>query len=371
MLASLRDRMRPTGRRRRTTSIVLVAALGLLLSACSNAPQSALDPKGPFAERPDNLYRVVFWIAVGVFVLVQGLVIYVAVRFRERPDDDAMPVQVHGNTALEVAWTAIPALILAAIAVPTISMIFDMRDTSTEAYEIEVIGHRWWFEYRYEGGVVSANELVIPVGEPVRLAMRSEESGSVDNAVIHSFWIPALAGKRDVVPGRVSYLNLQADEPGRYLGQCAEYCGLSHANMRARAVALSRPDFDAWLEAQSRPAADPDDALAQEGRELFLANSCVGCHAINGTSAQGITGPNLTHLMDRKEFAGAVLDLYRRDADGNFTDEPNTELLRQWVRCAPDLKAMRPAFGVGMPCFTDSLSEADAEAIVAYLITLK
>ncbi len=373
MLASLRDRMRPAPKRRRTTSIVLLAAFGLLLSACSDAPQSALDPKGPFAQKPDDLYRIVVWIAGAVFVFVQGLIIYVAIRFREKPGDDTMPVQVHGNTFLEVAWTALPALILAAIAVPTISMIFEMRETESEAYEIEVIGHRWWFEYRYEGGSFStANELVIPVGEQVRLAMRSEESGAVDNAVIHSFWIPALAGKRDVVPGRVSYLNMQADEPGRFLGQCAEYCGLSHANMRARAIALPRAEFDAWLDAQMAAAAEPTDQLAIQGRELFLNNSCAACHGITGTTAQGITGPNLTHLMSRQEFAGAIHDLYLRDADGNFTDTPNVDLLRDWVQCAPDLKAMRPDFrATGMPCFDDSLSADEVEAIVAYLITLK
>ncbi len=374
MLASLRDRMRPT-RRGRTSSLVLLAALGLLLSACGNAPQSALDPQGPFAEKPDDLYKIVVAIAAVVFVVVQGLIIYVVVKFREKPEDadGPLPVQVHGNTFLEVAWTALPALVLAAIAVPTISMIFDLRETESEAYEIEVIGHRWWFEYRYEDGTfATANELVIPVGEQVRLKMTAEEAGSVSNAVIHSFWIPALAGKRDLVPGRTAYLNLQADEPGRYLGQCAEYCGLSHANMRARAIALPRAEFDAWLEAQKQDAAEPTDALALQGKELFMNNSCVGCHAISGTAAQGNVGPNLTHLMSRKEYAGAVLDLYLRDADGNFTDTPNTELLTQWVRCAPDLKAMRPDFkSTGMPCFTDSLSQAEAEAIVAYLITLK
>ncbi len=376
MLASTRDRMRPSsaGSRRRVLQIALTAAFGLFLSACTvESPQSALDPAGPFAQKPHDLYSIVFWVAVVVFVLVQGLIIYVAVKFREKPDDDgSLPVQVHGNTKLEVFWTALPALILAGIAVPTIQMIFELRDENPPAYEIEVIGHRWWWEYRYEGGdIVTANELVIPAGEQVRLIMTSEESGSVSNAVIHSYWIPQLAGKRDVVPGRISKLNLQADEPGRYLGQCAEYCGLSHANMRNRAVALSRADFDAWLAEQRGDAGDPSDPLAAHGKDLFLANSCVGCHTIGGTVAAGITGPNLTHLMSRLEFAGAIHDLYLRDAAGEFTDQPNVELLEQWVRCAPDLKAMRPENGVGMPCFSDSLSAEDAAAITAYLITLK
>lgn len=374
MLASFRERMRPKpGSHRRTVQVLTTAVFALVLSACTTGPQSALDPKGPFAQKPHDLYMVVFWVAVVVFVLVQGLVIYVAVRFRERADDDgSVPVQTHGNTKLEIFWTALPALILAAIAVPTIQLIFEMRDEAPAAYEIEVIGHRWWWEYRYDGGtIVTANELVIPAGEPVRLIMTAEEGGSVSNAVIHSYWIPALGGKRDVVPGRISKLNIQADEPGRFLGQCAEYCGLSHANMRNRAVALPRAEFDQWLADQRMDAATPTDALAVRGQELFLGNSCVGCHTIGGTESSGIVGPNLTHLMSRLEFAGSIHDLYLRDADGNFTDQPNVDLLEQWVRCAPELKAMRPESGVGMPCFTDSISADDAAAIVAYLITLK
>jgi cytochrome c oxidase subunit 2 len=362
------------GSRHRVLFIALLAMLGLVLSACAiEAPQSALDPSGPFAQKPHDLYVKVFWVAVAVFVLVQGLILYVVVKFREKPDDDgSLPVQVHGNTKLEVFWTALPALILAAIAVPTIQMIFELRDNDVPAYEIEVIGHRWWWEYRYEGGTIAtANELVIPVGEQVRLIMRSEESGGFENAVIHSYWIPALAGKRDVVPGRVSTINLQADEAGRFLGQCAEYCGLSHANMRNRAVAMPRAEFDAWLAAQREDAGDPTDSQAVLGKAEFLSRACASCHAIGGTEAVGITGPNLTHLMSRQEFAGAIHDLYLRDAEGNFTDEPNTDLLAKWVRCAPDYKAMRADTGVGMPCFTDSMTEQQASAIVAYLLTLK
>lgn len=374
MLASTRERMRPTpGSRRRALQIAVTAVFGLVLSACSDAPQSALSPKGPFAQKPHDLYMIVIAIAAVVFVFVQGLIIYVAVRFREKPDDDGtLPVQTHGNTKLEVLWTALPALVLAAVAVPTISMIFEMRDEAAPAYEIEVIGHRWWWEYRYEGGaIVTANELVIPAGEQVRLIMTSEEGGAVDNAVIHSYWIPALAGKRDVVPGRISKLNILADEPGRYLGQCAEYCGLSHANMRQRAVALPKAEFEQWLIDQRADGIMPTDAQAVRGQELFLSNSCVGCHSIGGTEAAGQVGPNLTHLMSRLEFAGAIHDLYLRDADGNFTDQPNVDLLQQWVRCAPELKAMRPENGVGMPCLSDSITPEDAAAIVAYLVTLK
>jgi cytochrome c oxidase subunit 2 len=192
--------------------------------------------------------------------------------------------------------------------------------------------------------------------------------------VLHSYWVPKLGGKQDVIPGRMVTLNIQADEPGRYLGQCAEYCGLSHANMRNRAVALDMADFEAWVAAQQQPAAEPSDELAVQGQELFTAN-CAACHTINTSavsSAEDFSNaiaPNLTHLMSRKEFAGAIFDLYQRDADGNFTDEPNVDLLKEWLRDPPAMKAMRPADGIGMPNL--NLSEDQIDALVAYLTTLR
>ena len=368
--------MRKARTRRRLSSTALVVALGLLLTACGGAPQSALDPAGPFAKKPDDLFTIVFWIAVVVFVVVQGLIIFASVKFRAKKDDDALPVQVHGNTKLEIFWTLVPALILAGLAVPTVQMIFELDAEPEGAMTVEVIGHRWWWEYRYpDQDIVTANELVIPAGQPVRLVMTSEESGAPDRGVIHSFWIPALAGKQDVVPGRTTTLNLLADEPGRYLGQCAEYCGLSHANMRARAVALEPGEFEQWVADQQQPAAEPTDELAKQGAELFGAlenspRSCVTCHAIGGRADGGANvGPDLTHLMSRKEFAGAIFDLYQRDENGEFTDEPNVENLKEWLRDPPAMKPMQPETGIGMPNL--GLSEQEIEALVAYLLTLK
>jgi cytochrome c oxidase subunit 2 len=287
-------------------------------------------------------------------------------------------VQVHGNTKLEIFWTLVPALILAGIAVPTVRTIFELDAEPDGAIRVEVIGHRWWWEYRYpdHGGFVTANEIVIPVDVPVRLEMTAEEAGSAERAVIHSFWIPKLGGKQDVVPGRTTTLNIQADEEGRYLGMCGEYCGLSHANMRARAVAVSQAEFDEWVAQQQQPAAEPEPGtLAAEGAELFGAlenspRSCVACHAISGRGdAQAGVGPDLTHLMSRKEFAGAIFDLYERDENGDFTDEPNTELLAEWLRDPPAMKPMQPEDNIGMPNL--NLSDEEIEALVAYLITLK
>ncbi|MBW3659665.1 MAG: cytochrome c oxidase subunit II [Actinobacteria bacterium] len=352
-------------RKARTRSTVIAVVLGLLLMACSlDQPQSALDPQGPYARDPHNLFVVVFWIAVAVFVLVQGLILYAAVKYRAKPDDDTLPVQVHGNTKLEILWTLIPALILAGIAVPTVRMVFELAAETDDAVTIEVIGHRWWFEYRYpdHGDIVTANELVIPVGVPVRLEMTAEETGLPDRGVLHSFWIPKLGGKQDLVPGRITTLNLLADEPGRYLGQCAEYCGLSHANMRARAVALSDGDWQAWLENQQSPAVTPEDGLAAQGAELFGnlgdRRSCVSCHNIRteGGEPGAAVGPDLTHLMSREEFAGAIFEL-------------NEENLQQWLADPPAMKPMQPETGIGMPDL--GLTPEEIDALVAYLLTLE
>lgn len=383
-------------RRRAAGRAALLAVAALALAACGEAPQSALDPAGPNAQGPDELFRWVIIIALVVFLVVQGLIVHAVIRYRDRGDDSPMPRQVHGNTRLEIFWTVVPALILAGIAVPTISEVFRLADTPDDAVTVEVIGHRWWWEYRYPGmaadggDIVTANELVMPVDTPVLLEMTAEEAGSADNAVIHSYWIPALAGKQDVVPGRTTTLNLSADEVGQYIGQCAEYCGLSHANMRNYATVLSQDDFDAWLEEQSRPApAPPEGSAAARGAELFVQDfeveglgtrNCASCHAIsgyegpNGESAQGNVGPNLTHLMSREVFAGAIYDLYVREDDAAWnawTDEPDVELLTEWLLDAPAMKAMRPTGdnAVGMPDL--GLTEEQARDLAEYLITLQ
>ncbi len=297
------------------------------------------------------------------------------------------PSQVHGNTRMELVWTIVPALILAGIAVPTIQTVFDLAETPDGAMEVEVIGHRWWWEYRYPGegpdgsDLITANELVVPVDTPVTLRMTAEESGTADNAVIHAYWVPALAGKQDVVPGRITTINFLAEETGVFQGQCTEYCGLSHANMRNYATVVTQAEFQTWLEEQRAPAPEPAEGSdAATGKELFAQSrqveglgetSCIACHAINDQGAN--VGPNLTHLMSREMFAGAIFDLYRTEGEewGSWTEEPNTEDLKEWVMNAPDMKAMRATGenSVGMPDL--GLSSDEADAIVAYLLTLE
>ncbi|MEX2324651.1 MAG: cytochrome c oxidase subunit II [Nitriliruptoraceae bacterium] len=363
----MRDRISPRGRTRsRMRSLPGALLAALALAGCGDVGQSALDPAGPYAQAPHDLIIPVAIIALVVFVFVQGLVIYTSWRFRQREDDDgSLPKQVHGNTKLEVIWTVIPALILAAIAVPTVRAVFEtMAEPDGDHLVIEVIGHRWWFEYYYpDYDIYTANELVIPVGTSVRLQMTAADPArSADNGVIHSFWIPRLAGKQDLVPGQQTYLNLEADEPGRYIGQCAEYCGLSHVNMRARAVALTEADWQSWIDEQTTPAAVPEDGtLAAEGRELFgdLGDrmACASCHQVWEDGARNPNiGPDLTHLMSREEFAGAIHDL-------------TEENLREWLRDPNAMKSMQYDInGLGMPNL--DLSEGEIDALVAYLLAL-
>jgi cytochrome c oxidase subunit II len=333
-----------------------VAILSLLLAACSQAgPYDTLAPAGPVAERQKSLFMLVFWIAVGVFVLVEGALVFALFRFRQRRRDE-LPVQVHGNTRLEIIWTIIPALILAGVAVPTVGTIFQLAvGPPPGAMEITVTGHQWWWEVEYENeneGVVTANEIHIPVDEPVFLTLTSED-------VIHSFWVPRLAGKQDLVPGKTEALTIQADEPGTYLGECTEYCGLSHANMRFLVVAETEEDFQTWVSGQRQTAVDPTaDSEAAEGLEVFRTplpqgtGTCIACHAVEGIEgAAAEIGPDLTHFGSRQTLAGGIL--------------PNTpEELARWLANPPGVKP-----GSKMPDY--NLTDEQIEALVAYLHSLE
>jgi len=367
--------VQPPRRRRVLRVLAVLGAVGmlLLLAGCAgDAPQDTLQPEGPIARKQDGLFKPIFYLAViPVFVLVQGLVIATVIRHRHRPGRPD-PVQVHGNTRLEIGWTAAPALVLLFAAVPTINTIFDIAREPADALEVEVYGHLWWWEYIYpeqEGisqPISTANELHIPVDRPVRLTLRTEEpglppgpDGKPAQGVIHSFWVPKLAGKQDVVPGRDNKLTIEAEEPGqRYLGQCAEYCNLSHANMRLAVKTHTPEDFEAWVAAQQAPAAKPASGMAAQGFEVFTKKGgCLACHSVGGIEgAVSRVGPNLTHLKSRDRFAGYTID--------------NTpENLRKWVDDPSAMKPMRPNKGTGMP--DQNLSPEELRQVVAYLETLK
>ena len=319
-------------------------ALALLLSACSSAgPQDFLnDLAGPNAKKADQLWDITFLIATVIFFIVEGLLVFALIRFRHKPGRQA--AQFHGNTKLEVVLTLIPAMILAGLAIPTLKTIFEISAKPKNALEVTVTAKQFWWQYDYEAFDFStANELHVPTGQPVHLTLKGAD-------VIHSYWIPRLTGAQDVVPGRENELTFSADEPGRYMGQCKEFCGLSHANMRLIVYAHDPADFQTWVAEQQKPAAPAAGDLAA-GEKLFLEGECVNCHAIAGTDAASTTGPDLTHFASRETFAGAM---FRR------TDEN----VASWLRDPP---AMKP--GALMPDY--GLSESEIDSLVAYLQSLK
>ena len=312
--------------RRRIVGAVTGVASTMFLASCGrNAPQDTFQPKGPNAKIIDDLQKPVFAVAgiIGVFVTV---VVIIAV-FKYRDKGQPIPHQSHGNPALEITLTIIPALILTVVGVFTFRTVFDLAKTSDTEMIINVTGQQWWWEYDYpvqnEYGItqpiITSGQLVIPAGTKVLLRQTSRD-------VIHSYWIPALNGKRDAVPGRVHLNRIEADKPGIYAGQCTEFCGLSHANMRMEAVALSKADFAKWVANQLKPYTSPaENTLAKEGETVFM-NQCVRCHQVNGMKrADGtpviaapdenmVSGaaPNLSHLMSRNTFAGATFDLLNK-----------------------------------------------------------
>jgi cytochrome c oxidase subunit 2 len=376
--------------RRRTLLVLGLVALAVVAVACApNATQSALEPKGPYAEKAQNLFVPVFWVAAAIFFVVEGLLLVFAIRYRHRKNVTRIPPQVHGNTRLEVAWTILPTLILAGVAVPTIATIWDLAAEPTgDVLEVNVLGHQWWWEFDYpEQKILTANELHIPTGKPVYLTLCAVGFGygapvpsqggppapsecqqgppegpppaAIGASVIHSFWVPELAGTQDVIPNQTNHLTLQADAPGTYEGQCKEYCGLSHAYMRFTVVAHTPEDFERWVRDQQAPAASPGPgSAAARGAEIFGGGQCVNCHSISGLQAPngepvlGSNGaPNLTHLMSRECFRGCTMPI-------------TEENLRRWLRNPQAVEA-----GSWM-VLHPPLTEDQIDDLIAFLTTL-
>lgn len=319
------------------------AALTLPGGCAWDLPMSTAVARSDLAREILGVYWVLVWAALGITTVVFGALVYVLARFRERPGAP-LPRQTRGHTLLEIAWTVAPALVLLVIAIPTIQVIFTTQGAArADALPVVVVARQWWWEFQYPTlGVVTANELHLPSGRPVVLQLDGED-------VIHSFWVPLLGGKRDVVPGRRNLLTLTADAPGEYWGQCAEFCGASHANMRLRVIVDPPETFEAWLRAQRVPAAEPTGAAA-EGKAIYARSACVGCHVIRGLSA-GMLGPDLTHFGSRSTLAAGLY--------------PNTvEHVTAWLKDPPALKP-----GVKMPRL--GLTDEQARAVATYLLSLK
>jgi cytochrome c oxidase subunit 2 len=358
-----------------------LAALGLLLAACApNASQSTLEPVGEVAKQQKSLFVSVFWVAAVVFVIVEGGILFILFRYRQRKGRERMPKQTHGNTRLEIGWTILPAIVLAIVMVPTISMIWDLaRAPDANALNITVKGYQWWWGFEYpdlatgygdQKPVQIADVMVVPTGRQVYLSLSSEGGGAKDAnddpdfQVIHSFWVPQLFGKQDVVPGRTNHILFSVDTPGTYTGQCAEFCGLEHGRMKLRVVALEPAAWDDWVELHELSPSAPNSELAGRGEQIFLnplsdgRGSCTACHSVG--DAGGIAAPNLTHFADPTHecFAGCNWDTFL--ADGS----PNAAALDAWLHDPGAVKQ-----GAKMPNY--DLSQDEIEALVAYLYSLK
>jgi cytochrome c oxidase subunit 2 len=350
----------------------IAAALGLALAAlpaavhAQAAPEqpTILNPVTPSATELTQLFWIIFWMAVAVFIVVEGLIVYAALHFRRRPAD-ATPPQFHDSTKVEIAWTVAPVVIVLALAIFSQQKLMAAYAPPPDALTIEVTGKQWFWKYVYDepiaGGkegqkVTTATELVVPVNRDIRLNMQSED-------VLHAWWVPQLSGKQDAEPGKryagweKPFIWFRAEREGTFLGQCAELCGTQHAGMRIAAHVVSQAAYDEWLANQARPAVvPPAGSAAARGRELITtpANKCLACHTIYGNDTMlGVQGPNLTHVASRERLAG-----------GTF--ERTDENLKKWIHHPDDLK-----YGSRMVLTGVTLTDEQIGDIVAYLQSLK
>jgi cytochrome c oxidase subunit 2 len=369
--------------------LLLAGAATVALAACSPANgKNTLAPHGTNAHQIDNLIYPIWIVAVIVGLIVVGGTIFVALRYRQRPGRSDRPKQIHGNLTVEILWTIIPAVILAVIAVPTISLIFKEDATPSNAVEVTVVGKQWWWEFEYPGAngqppVVTADELHIPTGRNIDLSLKACDPSlpyGVNNGpgcnVIHSFWVPELAGKEDVVPGQTNHLTLRTSTAGTYLGQCAQYCGLSHANMHFRVIAQSPTAYDAWLSSQRQVPAVSLASAGEAGTLFTKTFACSNCHTTS-SSTLSTYGPNLSHLASRSTFASGYFKLTKSQ-------------LMKWIMNAPGLIPMQSqdcrkgppgspgVTCVGMPSFTQNtpkgmpvMTTAQAQILATYLLSLK
>lgn len=357
--------------KKRTSRLWLIAVFLVLLIALAIPVANALAQNGaglacpPFcmvtfitpnmfapasieAGQISALFNFILVLAAIIFVLVEAMLFFAVLRHRNRPPEAAM--QFHGNTKLELAWTAAPAVILAVLLGFTFQTMAQVKAvTSENVLHVKAIGHQWWWEFRYDGlNIITANELVVPVNTVIEVAVESTD-------VEHGFWVPELFGKVDAVPGYTNRVRFTPTtiRDDYYGGQCTQFCGIQHAQMRLAVVVRSAAEFQAWASNQQQPPAPPEALTgdAKAGQEFFATQACIGCHTINGSAAAGLTGPNLTHLMSRGFLAGAVL--------------PNSpENLRAWIKDPQAVKV-----GNTMPNL--GLTDEQVNLLVAYLTTLK
>jgi cytochrome c oxidase subunit 2 len=322
---------------------------------------SIFDPASPSATSIVNLAILTFAITGLIFLIVEGMILYSVWRFRQPASApiDGEPPQVYGSMPIEIAWTAAPTMVVFFLVLVTTRTLWEVEPklpvaaAGDNTLVVTAIGHQWWWEYVYETydgrrlGFITANELHIPASvadaaRPTYLVLKSAD-------VCHSFWVPRLAGKVDLIPGHTNLIKLETKETGLHLGQCAEYCGAQHANMLLRVIVHEPEEFERWLEGEAQPAID--DPAASAGKAAFLAESCINCHRVRGTVANGSYAPDLTHLMARETLAAGMI-------------KNTPETLHRWVHDPQDVKP-----GCMMPAF--KLDEKQLDLVVEYLQTLK
>ncbi len=333
---------------------VFLLFLTFLLAGCAGSP-SPLNPASLNASLISKLILIVFGIAAVVFLIVEGLLIYSAIRFSRK--NAGPPSQTEGNRNLEIAWTFAPAIVLVIVYIislgtlrtvgylPASAASADPGGTpASTTLHVRVIGHQWWWEFNYPDlGITTANEMHVPVGVDVAIQVELVD-------VIHSYWVPELGGKIDVIPGHTNQTWFNASQTGVFHGQCAEFCGVEHGDMRFDVVVETADQFQAWVKAQQAPVASASGTAAQ-GEQVFMNGACIGCHTINGTNAKGLAGPNLTHFASRSVFAGATLQNTPAD-------------VAKWLS---NPQAVKP--GNLMPNL--HLSQTQIDELVAFLESLK
>jgi cytochrome c oxidase subunit 2 len=334
--------------------MLIATSVGGLAPLDTNATVQAPNIFAPvstpaFAIR--DLSYFVLGICGVIFAVVAALLTYSIIRFRRRRgEDEREPPQVYGSNQIELAWTVVPVLIVFVLFLATARYIFGIEghEPPPRALQVTVVGHQWWWEIRYPDlGIITANELHVPASDPANPSPTFLTLESAD--VIHSFWVPQLAGKLDVIPHKTNRTWIEPHTPGLYVGQCAEFCGVQHAWMLLRVIVHPKDEFDAWVAEQQAPAVD--DRIARTGRDVFGSVACINCHTVRGTTANGIFGPDLTHLMSRSTLGAGVA-----------ANSP--ESLRAWIENPAGLKP-----GVLMPAM--QLSRGDLDQLVAYLLTLR
>lgn len=324
-----------------------------MLSGPGADPTNIFAPAGTPAHSIFSLSLLVLSVTGAIFLGVTGTLIYVLVRYRMRknsPDADQEPPQIYGSNQIELSWTVIPILIVVMLFLATTRVIYTTENARRpkDALNVTVVAHQFWWEYRYPSlGIVTANELHVPISDPKHPMPTYLTMSSAD--VDHSFWVPRLAGKTDLIPNKVNTMWIDPQQPGLYLGQCAQYCGVQHAKMLIRVYADTPQQFAAWVANQQRPAVD--DTAVAEGREVFMHNACISCHTIDGTVATGRFGPNLTHVGSRDTIAS-----------GSVANNPAN--LRRFIEDPANFKP-----GALMPPM--HLDSHDLDAVTAYLTSLK